>query len=116
MEKWHSFNKYLVWSLELNKGGLLKMLGKVMMFIILLVFIITFTAMDIINLRKGIGGYIQRPSGMLFTTLCLMVIPMGVFDLRGGAEVGVTIILEMAYMLFYTGMYFKIKEERNSKK
>ena len=92
------------------------MFGRVIMFIILLVFIITFTAMDIINLRKGIGGYIQRPSGMLFTTLCLMVIPMGVFDLRGAVEVGVTIIIEVAYMAFYTWIYFKIKEERNNKK
>lgn len=86
------------------------MLGRVIMFIILLVFMITFTAMDIINLRKGIGGYIQHPSGMLFTTLFLMVIPMGVFDLREEVEVGVTIILEVVYVAFYTWMYFKIKE------
>lgn len=86
------------------------------MFIILLVFITTFTAMDISNLRNGIGGYIQRPSGMLFTIVVLMVIPMGVFDLKGTVEIWVTIILEVIYIAFYTWIYFKIKEERNNSK
>ena len=92
------------------------MLGRIIMFIILLVFITTFTAMDISNLRNGIGGYIQRPSGMLFTIVVLMVIPMGVFDLKGTVEIWVTIILEVIYIAFYTWIYFKIKEERNNSK
>lgn len=80
-------------------------------------FVTIFTAMDINNLHNGIGGYIQRPSGMLFAIVVLMVIPMVVFDLKGGGEIGVTIILEVVYIAFYTWIYFKIKEERdNSKK
>ncbi|MDD6071392.1 MAG: hypothetical protein PUC12_11380 [Clostridiales bacterium] len=86
------------------------------MFIILLVFISTFTAMDINNLRNGIGGYIQRPSGMLFTIVVLMVIPMVVFDLKGAVEVWVTIILEVVYITFYTWVYFKIKKIREERK
>ena len=46
------------------------------MFIVLLVFVTIFTAMDINNLHNGIGGYIQRPSSMLFAIVALMVIPM----------------------------------------
>lgn len=92
------------------------MLGRIIMFIILLVFVTTFTAMDISNLRNGIGGYIQRPSGMLFTIVALMVIPMVVFDLKGTVEIGVTIIFEVIYISFYTWIYFKIKEERNNSK
>lgn len=88
-----------------------KMLGRIIMFIILLVFVTIFTAMDISNLHNGIGGYIQRPSGMLFAIVVLMVIPMVVFDLKGGGEIGVTIILEVVYIAFYTWIYFKIKEE-----
>ena len=92
------------------------MLGRVIMFIINLVFITTFTAMDISKLRKGIGGYIQRPSGMLFTIVGLMGIPMVVFDLKRTVGIWVTIILEVIYIAFYTWIYFKIKEERNNSK
>ena len=38
------------------------------MFIVLLVFVTIFTAMDINNLHNGIGGYIQNPPGMWVTT------------------------------------------------
>lgn len=65
------------------------MLGRVIMFILLLVFIIAFTAMDISNLRHGIGGYIQNPPGMLVSVTGLSAIPMLVFDLK--ATVGLLV-------------------------
>ena len=37
---------------------------------------------------------------------------MGVFDLRGTVEVGVTIILELVYMAFYTCIYFIIRKSK----
>lgn len=55
------------------------MLGRVIMFSILFVFMFACTGMAIIDMRRG-GEYIQR--GMLFATLFLMAIPMLVFDLK----------------------------------
>lgn len=86
------------------------------MFFICLVFIIAFNAKDFINLRNGVNGYIQNPSGMLGTTLFLMGIPMLVFDLTGIAMLWTIIISEVLYITFYTWMYFKIKEERKNNK
>ena len=86
------------------------------MFIILLVFITTFTAMDISNLRNGIGGYIQNPPGMLVSVTALSAIPMLVFDLKATVGLWFAIVLDVIYVVFYTWVYFKIKEERNNNK
>lgn len=86
------------------------MLGRIVFLIFIVVAMIACTAMDISNLRDGIGGYIQRPSGMLFTTLCLMMIPM-LLGLEP-PDLWIIIVLEVVYITFYTWIYFKIKEER----
>lgn len=91
------------------------MLGRVILFFVFLLFIIVATAKAISNLRDGIGGgYIQR--GMLYATLFLMAIPMLFFDLNPPEGLWVIIVLEVVYMIFYTRMYFKIKEERKNDK
>ena len=73
------------------------------MFIVLLVFVTIFTAMDISNLHNGIGGYIQNP-------------PMLVFNLKAIGGLRLAMVLDVIYISFYTWIYFKIKEERNNSK
>lgn len=89
------------------------MLGRVIMFSILFVFMFAFTGMAIIDMRRG-GEYIQR--GMLGTILVLLGIPMIVFDLKFPVGLWVGILLGVVYITFYTRMYFKIKEERKDDK
>ena len=88
------------------------MLGRIIYFIIIMIYICWLNLKDFVNLQKGVQGYIQCQSGLLYTTLALMTIPMLVFDLKGTIMITVTIILEVIYVAFYTWIYFKIKEER----
>lgn len=88
------------------------MAGKVIVFLIILVIIIiVLTAIDINNLRRGIGGYIQNPPGMLVSTVCLMAVPV-VLGLKQSVVLWVAIVLDVIYVAFYTWTYFKIKEEK----
>ena len=93
-----------------------KMLGRIIMFIVLLVFVTIFTAMDISNLHNGIGGYIQNPPGMLVSVTGLSAIPMLVFNLKAIGGLRLAMVLDVIYISFYTWIYFKIKEERNNSK
>lgn len=92
------------------------MSDKVISFIILVFLIIVCNVHDFANLYQGSNRYIQRPSGMLGTTLFLMAIPMVVFGLKGTVMLWVIIILEVIYITIYTLIYFKIKEERDNKR
>lgn len=92
------------------------MLGRIIMFIVLLVFVTIFTTMDISNLRNGIGGYIQNPPGMLVSVTGLSAIPMLVFNLKAIDGLRLAMVLDVIYISFYTWIYFKIKEERNNSK
>lgn len=98
-----------------HKG--LIMLGRVIFFIIISIFIFWANAKDYVGWKQGSYSFIQSPdSGFLSTIVLLMTIPMLVFDLTGVAMWLVLIILEVIYIAFYTWIYFKIKEERNNSK
>ena len=89
-----------------------KMLGRIIMFIVLLVFVTIFTAMDISNLHNGIGGYIQRYPGVLYTSVVLTTVPMLGFDLRVEEGLITLIILEAVYITIYTVAYFRIRKRK----
>lgn len=93
--------------------------GKIIYFIIVLIFILTTTAKDFVWSLQGVSGYIQRFPGVLYSCVALMTVPMLVFDLKGTAMLWCIIILEVNYITIYTLIYFKIKkikeEERNKR-
>ena len=96
------------------------MVGRIIIFIILLIFIFAFNAKDFDNLLKGHDAYIQNQSGLLSTCLFLLAIPSLFFDLEGDKYIITIVILEVLYVSVYTYFYLKIrkkqKEEQEKRK
>ena len=89
------------------------MLGRIIIFLIILIYIFVANAHDFDNLlNHGENDYIQRYPGVLATVVVLMTIPMLVFDLRGTEGIITLIILEVAYITIYTLVYFRIKKQK----
>lgn len=88
------------------------MTGRLILFIITLIFILVMNAKDFIELNAGVTDYIQSQSGLLDTIIALVCIPI-VLDLKledGG--VWVILILETVYISIYTFFYFKIRKKQ----
>ncbi len=93
------------------------MIGKIMYFLIVLIFIFVANAHDFDNLlNHGEDDYIQRYPGVLYTSAILMTIPMLVFDLRVEEGLITLIILEVVYITIYTLAYFRIKKIKEEKR
>ena len=96
------------------------MLGRLVIFIIIIFLIVVFNLADFDNLlNKGEDKYIQRYSGMLNSCFLLMIIPTLVLGLKFEVGVWILCILEVVYITIYTRIYFKIrkiKEERKNNK
>ena len=89
------------------------MLGRIIFFFIVLIFIFAANAYDFDNLlNHGVNDYIQRYSGLLATVVLLMTIPMLVFDLRAEEGLIILIILEAMYITIYTLAYFRIRKKK----
>lgn len=89
------------------------MLGRIIFFFIVLIFIFVANAYDFDNLlNHGVNDYIQRYSGLLATVVLLMTIPMLVFDLRAEEGLIILIILEAMYITIYTLAYFRIRKKK----
>ena len=69
------------------------MVGRIIIFIILLIFIFAFNAKDFDNLLKGHDAYIQNQSGLLSTCLFLLAIPSLFFDLEGDKYIIICVVL-----------------------
>ena len=93
------------------------MAGRIIFFIIIIVFIFTANASDFDSLLNG-GEYryFQRFPGVLYTIFALMMIPLA-FDLEfdeGG--LWVIIILEAIYITIYTWLYFRIRKRKEEER
>lgn len=88
------------------------MIGRIIIFIILIIFIFAFNAKDFDNLLKGHDAYIQNQSGLLSTCLFLLVIPSLFFDLDGVKYITTIVILEVIYVSVYTYFYYKIRKKQ----
>lgn len=90
------------------------MLGRIIFFIIISIFIFWCNACDYLSFKHRI---VWTESGFGLTVVALMTIPMLVFDLKGAAMWLVLIILEVVYITIYILVYLKLKKEkdRNSK-
>lgn len=93
------------------------MLGRIIFFLIILIWIFAANAYDFSNLVQGIEHrFIQRYPGVLYTSLALMSIPGLVFDIRGKGMYIAIIILEVVYITIYTWVYFRIKKKREEER
>lgn len=92
------------------------MLGRLVIFLIILFLIIVFNLYDFDNLlNKGEDRYVQRYSGMLGSCFCVMTIPPLVFGLKGEVGIWLIVILEVVYITIYTWIYFKIRKIKEEK-
>ena len=90
------------------------MVGRMIFFIILLIFIFVFNVEDFKNLLNGYSEYIQK--GFLNTCLFLLAIPLLVFDLEGDKGIIAIVILEVLYISAYTYFYLRIRKEKREEK
>ncbi len=89
------------------------MLGRIIYFFIVLIFIFMANAHDFDNLvNHGVNDYIQRYPGVLYTSVVLTTVPMLGFDLRVEEGLITLIILEVVYITIYTVAYFRIRKRK----
>ena len=93
------------------------MMGKLVIFLVILFLVIVFSLYDFDNLlNKGEDRYIQRYSGMLSSCFCVMMIPPFAFGLKGDVGVFLIIIFEVIYITIYTWIYIKIRKIKEERK
>ncbi len=95
------------------------MSGRIIYFIIVLIFVLTTTAKDFASsLYLGVSYYFQHPfPGVLYSSSVLVSVPTVVFGLKfDAAGLFVLIIIEAIYITIYTLIYFKIKEINGEEK
>lgn len=89
------------------------MTGRLILFIITLIFILVMNAKDFNNLNKGVTSYIQAESGLLDTIIALGFTPVLLgLNLEDGWVWVIIFILETVYISIYTFFYLKIRKKQ----